>query len=80
MATKTKTKTVNGKKGIQEELQLDGNPVVGFRVPRGLLEAFDAKYGKDGRAALREMGIKWMQRAVNAKSVGDLIASNLRGK
>lgn len=69
MATKTKTKKpVNGKKqsaGIAPELQLDGNPVVGFRVPRGLLEQFDAKYGKDGRAALREMGIKWMQRAVN---------------
>ncbi len=65
MATKTKTKTKTADKGIAPELQLDGNPVVGFRVPRGLLEAFDAKYGKDGRAALREMGIKWMQRAVN---------------
>lgn len=71
MKTKTKTKTVNGKstktktKTIAPELMLDGNPVVGFRVPRGLLEQFDSKYGKDGRAALREVGIKWMQRAVN---------------
>lgn len=60
MAKSKRKKSVNG---IPTELQLDGNPVVGFRVPRGLLEAFDAKYGKDGRAALREMGIKWMQRA-----------------
>lgn len=66
MATKTKTKTkTKPVNGIAPELMLDGNPVVGFRVPRGLLEAFDTKYGKEGRAALREMGIKWMQRAVN---------------
>lgn len=78
MAKTKRKKSVNG--NIPTELQLDGNPVVGFRVPRGLLEAFDAKYGKDGRAALREMGIKWMQRAVNSKSVGDLIASNTRAK
>lgn len=78
MAKSKRKKSVNG--NIPAELQLDGNPVVGFRVPRGLLEAFDAKYGKDGRAALREMGIRWMQRAVNSKSVGDLIASNTRAK
>lgn len=69
MATKTKTKTKQAPKGIAPELMLDGNPVIGFRVPRGLLEAFDSKYGKEGRGALREMGIKWMQRAVNGAGI-----------
>lgn len=65
MATKAKTKTktnVNGKRkrqkqltlaGIPKGLTLDGNPVLGFRVPRGLLEEFDAKHGrKQGTAML----------------------------
>lgn len=49
--------------GIPEELRADGNPVLGFRVPRGLLEAYDAKFPA-GREDLRELVIRHMNRAV----------------
>lgn len=49
--------------GIPEGLQLSGNPIVGFRVPRGLLEDFDKRIA-GGRALLRENAIKFMARAV----------------
>lgn len=60
-AKKARAATVNGKPrkltipGIPEGLTLDGNPILGFRVPRGLLETFDAKHGRTrGVELLRE--------------------------
>ena len=73
--TKTTKKTVNVKRrggrkprqltipGIPEELRADGNPVLGFRVPRGLLEQYDAKF-PGGRDDVRELVIKYMSKAV----------------
>ena len=50
--------------GIPEELRSSGNPVIGFRVPRGLLEQYDAKYPA-GREDLRELVIRHMNKAVS---------------
>lgn len=75
MSKKTAKKTVNVKRkggrksrqltipGIPEELRADGNPVLGFRVPRGLLESYDAKHPA-GREDLRELVIRFMSKAV----------------
>lgn len=75
MKKKTAKQTVNVKRkggrkprqltipGIPDGLRASGNPVLGFRVPRGLLETFDAKFPA-GREDLRELVIRHMGKAV----------------